>query len=46
MNRRSLLAVPAGDNAVRLLPPLTASAAELAESADILGGVLAAWPRA
>jgi acetylornithine aminotransferase/acetylornithine/N-succinyldiaminopimelate aminotransferase len=46
LREAGLLAVPAGDNAVRLLPPLTASAAELAEAADILGRVLAAWPRA
>jgi len=46
LREAGLLAVPAGDNAIRLLPPLTASAAELAEAADILGRVLAAWPRA
>lgn len=46
LREAGLLAVPAGDNAIRLLPPLTASAAELAESADILARVLAAWPRA
>ena len=46
LREAGLLAVPAGDNAIRLLPPLTASAAELAEASDILGRVLAAWPRA
>jgi len=46
LREAGLLAVPAGDNAIRLLPPLTASAADLAESVEILGRVLAAWPRA
>ena len=46
LREAGLLAVPAGDQAIRLLPPLTASAADLAESVEILGRVLAAWPRA
>ncbi len=46
LREAGLLAVPAGDNAIRLLPPLTATAAELEEATAILGRVLAAWPRA
>ena len=37
-----LLAPSAGGNVVRLLPPLTATPAELAESVEIIRGVLAA----
>jgi len=46
LREAGLLAVPAGDNAIRLLPPLTATAAELEEATAILGRILAAWPRA
>jgi acetylornithine aminotransferase len=46
LREAGLLAVPAGDNALRLLPPLTATAAELEEATAILGKVLASWPRA
>jgi acetylornithine/N-succinyldiaminopimelate aminotransferase len=36
-----LLVVPAGDNTIRLLPPLNVSAAECDEAVEILGRVLA-----
>ena len=39
-----LLVAPAGDNVVRLLPPLTASEAELAECASIVDRVIRAFP--
>lgn len=44
LREQGLLAVPAGDNALRLLPPLTASAAELAEATAIFARVLKDWP--
>jgi acetylornithine/N-succinyldiaminopimelate aminotransferase len=43
LREAGMLAAPAGGVAVRLLPPLTASAAELAESVEILGRVLRGW---
>jgi acetylornithine aminotransferase len=46
LREAGLLTVPAGDNAIRFLPPLTATEAELAQSAEIFRGVLAALPRA
>ena len=46
LREAGLLTVPAGDNAIRFLPPLTASEAELAQSAEILRTVLAGLPRA
>ncbi len=42
LREHGLLAVGAGANVVRLLPPLTATAAELAQSVDIFRTVLAA----
>ena len=46
LREAGLLTVPAGDNAIRFLPPLTASEADLAQSAEILRTVLAGLPRA
>ena len=46
LREAGLLTVPAGDNAIRFLPPLTATEAELGRSAEILRAVLAALPRA
>lgn len=43
LRQAGLLTVPAGGVALRLLPPLNASAEELAESAEILGHVLREW---
>jgi acetylornithine aminotransferase/acetylornithine/N-succinyldiaminopimelate aminotransferase len=43
LREAGLLTVPAGGVAVRLLPPLTASAQELDESVAILRQVLGAW---
>jgi acetylornithine aminotransferase/acetylornithine/N-succinyldiaminopimelate aminotransferase len=40
MRARGLLAPSAGGNVVRLLPPLTATAAELAKSVEIFRAVL------
>lgn len=40
--RAGLLVVPAGDNTIRLLPPLNVTAAECDEALGILRGVLAA----
>ena len=42
LRKNGLLAPLAGGNVIRLLPPLTASADELARSVGILRGVLAA----
>ncbi|MDR1817019.1 MAG: acetylornithine transaminase [Puniceicoccales bacterium] len=42
LRERGLLAVAAGDNVVRLLPPLTATAAELDESIEIFDRALGA----
>ena len=39
-----LLTAPAGDNVIRLLPPLTATAADLAECAAIVGKIVRALP--
>lgn len=41
LRERGLLVVPSGNNVIRLLPPLNASAAELAESYEIFRAVLA-----
>ena len=46
LREAGLLVVPAGENAIRFLPPLTATEAELAQSVDIFGKVLAGLPRA
>ncbi|MFM9167176.1 MAG: aspartate aminotransferase family protein [Verrucomicrobiota bacterium] len=46
LREAGLLTVPAGDNAIRFLPPLTATEAELAQSAEILRTVLVGLPRA
>ena len=46
LREAGLLTVPAGGVAIRLLPPLTASAEELAESAEILGQVFRGWKSA
>jgi len=46
LREAGLLTVPAGGVAIRLLPPLTASAEELAESAEILGRVFRGWKSA
>lgn len=43
LREAGMLTAPAGGVAIRLLPPLTASAAELAESVEILGRVLRGW---
>ncbi|MFZ9436249.1 MAG: aspartate aminotransferase family protein [Opitutales bacterium] len=43
LREAGLLTAPAGGVAVRLLPPLTASAEELAESVDVLTRVLRDW---
>jgi acetylornithine/N-succinyldiaminopimelate aminotransferase len=40
-----LLTVGAGDNVVRLLPPLNVTEAELGEAVDRLGRALARFPR-
>jgi acetylornithine/N-succinyldiaminopimelate aminotransferase len=42
LRERGLLALPAGGNVIRLLPPLTATAGDLARSAEIFRAVLAA----
>jgi acetylornithine aminotransferase/acetylornithine/N-succinyldiaminopimelate aminotransferase len=42
MREGGLLAVSSGNNVIRLLPPLNATAAELAKSAEIFRSVLAA----
>lgn len=42
LRERSLLATPSGGNVIRLLPPLNASADELARSVEIFQAVLAA----
>ena len=42
LRERGLLVVGAGGNVIRVLPPLIATAAELARSVDILRAVLAA----
>jgi acetylornithine/N-succinyldiaminopimelate aminotransferase len=42
LREHGLLAPLAGGNVLRLLPPLTATAAELAQSVEIIRGVLAA----
>jgi acetylornithine/N-succinyldiaminopimelate aminotransferase len=44
LREAGLLVAPAGDNVVRLLPPLTATTAELAESASIVDKVVRAMP--
>lgn len=41
LREEGLLTVPAGDNVIRLLPPLTVSDVDLAESAAIISRVLA-----
>ena len=46
LREAGLLTVPAGGVAIRLLPSLTASAEELAESVEILGRVLRGWKAA
>ena len=46
LREAGLLTAPAGGVAVRLLPPLNASPAELAEAVAILRQVLAGWPAA
>jgi acetylornithine aminotransferase/acetylornithine/N-succinyldiaminopimelate aminotransferase len=42
LRERGLLAVSSGNNVIRLLPPLNTTAAELAQSAEILRAALAA----
>ncbi len=44
LREAGLLVAPAGDNVIRLLPPLTATADELAESAAIVAKVVRAMP--
>ncbi len=39
---RGLLVTPSGNNVIRLLPPLTVTEADLAESLAIIRGVLTA----
>ncbi len=46
LREAGLLVAPAGDNVVRLLPPLNATQAELAESAAIVDRVARAMPAA
>lgn len=46
LREAGLLTVPAGDNAIRFLPPLTATEAELAQSVEIFRSVLVSLPRA
>jgi acetylornithine/N-succinyldiaminopimelate aminotransferase len=43
LREQGLLTVVAGDNVLRLLPPLIIGEAEVAEAAAILGRVAAAW---
>ncbi|MFI5358081.1 MAG: hypothetical protein ACHQ4G_12170 [Opitutales bacterium] len=42
MRERGLLVVAAGNNVIRVLPPLTATPEELAKSVDIIRCVLVA----
>ena len=44
LREAGMLVAPAGDNVVRLLPPLNVTEAELAESVAIVGRVLSAMP--
>ncbi|MGA0134752.1 MAG: aminotransferase class III-fold pyridoxal phosphate-dependent enzyme, partial [Opitutales bacterium] len=46
LREAGLLAAPAGGVAVRLLPPLTASAEELEEAAEVMSRVLRDWKAA
>jgi acetylornithine aminotransferase/acetylornithine/N-succinyldiaminopimelate aminotransferase len=46
LREAGILTAPAGGVAVRLLPPLNASPAELAESVAILRQVLGGWKAA
>ena len=43
LRERGLLAVPAGGEVVRFLPPLNVSRAELEKAADIVGSLAAEW---
>jgi acetylornithine/N-succinyldiaminopimelate aminotransferase len=43
LREQGLLTVVAGDNVLRLLPPLIIGEAEIAEAVAILGRVAAAW---
>jgi len=45
LRERGLLVVPAGENVVRLLPPLVIGAAEIDKACDIITRVCADWPR-
>lgn len=46
LREAGLLTIPAGDNVVRLLPPLTVTDADIDEALSILDRVAAAWPAA
>jgi acetylornithine/N-succinyldiaminopimelate aminotransferase len=46
LRAEGLLTVPAAENVVRLLPPLTISESEVDEAMAILERVIAAWPKA
>jgi acetylornithine aminotransferase/acetylornithine/N-succinyldiaminopimelate aminotransferase len=46
LRERGLLAVGSGNNVIRLLPPLTASAEELARATEIFRATLAAQAQA
>jgi acetylornithine/N-succinyldiaminopimelate aminotransferase len=46
LRAEGLLTVPAAENVVRLLPPLTISESEVDEALAILERVIAAWPKA
>jgi acetylornithine/N-succinyldiaminopimelate aminotransferase len=46
LRAEGLLTVPAAENVVRLLPPLTISEGEVDEALAILERVIAAWPKA
>ncbi|MGF1623546.1 MAG: aspartate aminotransferase family protein [Alphaproteobacteria bacterium] len=46
LREQGLLVVGAGENVVRLLPPLVIGKAEVDEALDIIGRVAASWPKA
>ncbi|MEZ5667949.1 MAG: aspartate aminotransferase family protein [Alphaproteobacteria bacterium] len=46
LREQGMLVVGAGENVIRLLPPLVIGDAEIDEALDILGRVAAAWPKA
>ena len=44
LRENGMLTVPAGDNVVRLLPPLIIDESHVEQALDILGRSCAAWP--